>query len=90
MAKIKKVTVIQLRKAATALMHFLEEYQTVDKHNADAIVEYEGKRDLLGAILNTKRFDGLASYSVLDLLTLKGARECDCLNNWAGCPLCEK
>ena len=89
MAKNKKVTLKQLRNAATALMRFLEEYQTVDKHNADAIVEYEDKADLLGTILNAQKFAQLGSYSVLDLLRSKGTRGCDCLNGWAGCPLCK-
>jgi hypothetical protein len=43
MAKNKKVALKQLMEATAVLMRFLDEYQTVDKHNADAIVEYEAK-----------------------------------------------
>ena len=41
MAKNKKATLDQLREAAAMSMRFLEEYQTVNLQNSDAIVEYE-------------------------------------------------
>ena len=63
-----KVTIKQLRDAADVLMRFLEEYQTVNPQNSDAIVEYEGKVELIAAPLNTKKFATLGSYSLVDLL----------------------
>lgn len=66
-----KVTMKQLREATEVLMRFLEEYQTVNHQNSDAIVEYEGKVELIAAPLNTKKFATLGSYSLVDLLKSK-------------------
>ena len=68
MAKNNKVSMKQLRDATDVLMRFLEEYQTVPMGNSDAIVEYEGKVELIAAVLTTKKFATLGSYSLLDLL----------------------
>ena len=72
MAKSKKVTLKQLMGAASVLMRFLDEYQTVDKHNADAIVEYEEKVALIAIPLNIKKCESASSYSLVDLLQRKG------------------
>jgi hypothetical protein len=72
MAKHKKLTLKQLRQATEVLMRFLDEYQTVDKHNADAIVEYEEKVALIAIPLNIKKYERASSYSVVDLLQRKG------------------
>lgn len=53
-------------------MRFLDEYQTVDKHNADAIVEYEEKVAQIAIPLNVKKYDRACSYSLVDLLRRKG------------------
>jgi len=71
MAKNKKVTLKQLRQAAEVLMRFLEEYQTVNLQNSDAIVEYEEKVRLITGLLAIKKFDGLNTYSLLDLLNAR-------------------
>ena len=71
MAKNNKVSMKQLRDATDVLMRFLEEYQTVNPQNSDAIVEYEGKLELIAAPLNTKKFATLDSYSLVDLLKAK-------------------
>jgi hypothetical protein len=42
MTKNNKVSMKQLRDATDVLMRFLEESQTVNPQNSDAIVEYEG------------------------------------------------
>ena len=68
MAKYKKVTLKQLRQTIDVLMRFLEEYQTVNLQNADAIVEYEEKVQLITSLLAIKKFDGLNTYSLIDLL----------------------
>ena len=39
--------------------------------NSDAIVEYEGKLELIAASLNTKKFATLGSCSLVDLLKAK-------------------
>jgi hypothetical protein len=72
MAENKKVTLKQLMEAAAVLMRFLDEYQTVDKHNADAIVEYEAKVALIAIPLNIKKYERASSYSLVDLLQRKG------------------
>jgi hypothetical protein len=72
MAENKKVTLKQLMEAAAVLMRFLDEYQTVDKHNADAIVEYEAKVALIAIPLNIKKYERANSYSLVDLLQRKG------------------
>jgi hypothetical protein len=69
MAKNNKVSMKQLRDATDVLMRFLEEYQTVNPQNSDAIVEYEGKLELIAAPLNAKKFATLDSYSLVDLNT---------------------
>jgi hypothetical protein len=61
----------QLRQAVAVLMRFLEEYQTVNRHNADAIVEYERKVRFITDLLAAKKFDGLKWYSFLDLLNAR-------------------
>jgi hypothetical protein len=61
----------QLRDATDVLMRFLEEYETVNPQNSDAIVEYEGKLELIAAPLSTKEFATLDSYSLVDLLKAK-------------------
>ncbi len=71
MAKNDKVSMKQLKDATDVLMRFLEEYQTVNPQNSDAIVEYEGKLELIAAPLNTKKFATLDSYSLVDLLKAK-------------------
>src|SRR5258707_10757217 len=71
MANENEVTIKQLRDATDVLMRFLEEYQTVNPQNSDAIVEYEGKLELIAAPLNTKKFATLDSYSLVDLLKAK-------------------
>jgi hypothetical protein len=73
MAKNNKISMKQLRDATDVLMRFLQEYQTVNPQNSDAIVEYEGKLELIAATLNTKKFATLDSYSLVDLL--KGKTE---------------
>jgi hypothetical protein len=76
MTKNNKVSMKQLRDATDVLMQFLEEYQTVNPQNSDAIVEYEGKLELIAAPLNTKKFATLGSYSLVDLLkSRKGCAE---------------
>jgi hypothetical protein len=72
MAKIKKMTVKQLMKAATVLMQFLDEYQTVNLQNSDAIVEYEAKVALIAIPLNIKKYERASPYSLVDLLQRKG------------------
>ena len=72
MAKNKKETLKQLTDAAAVLMRFLDEYQTLDKHNADAIVEYEAKVALISIPLNIKKYERASSYSLVDLLQRKG------------------
>jgi hypothetical protein len=74
MAKHKKVTTKQLMEAAAVLMRFLDEYQTVDNHNADAIVEYEAKVALVAIPLNIKKYERASSYSVVDLLQKKASK----------------
>jgi hypothetical protein len=74
MAKNKKLTLKQLKQATEVLMRFLDEYQTVDRHNADAIVEYEAKVALIAIPLNVKKYERATSYSVIDLLQSKGAQ----------------
>jgi hypothetical protein len=74
MAKNNEVSMKQLKDAIDVLMRFLEEYQTVNPQNSDAIVEYEGKLELIAAPLNTKKFATLDSYSLVDLL--KARTEC--------------
>jgi hypothetical protein len=71
MSKNKKLTVKQIRKAIGVLTRLLEEYQTVNPQNADAIVEYERKMQLVTTVLAIKRYDGLTRYSLLDLLTAR-------------------
>jgi len=71
MAKNNEVSMKQLKDATDVLMRFLEEYQTVNPQNSDAIVEYEGKLELIAAPLNTKKFATLDSYSLVDLLKAK-------------------
>jgi hypothetical protein len=71
MAKNEKATLEQLKEAAAVLMRFLEEYQTVNHQNSDAIVEYEEKVRLITGLLAIKKFDGLDTYSLLDLLNAK-------------------
>jgi len=73
MANENEVNIKQLRDATDVLMWFLEEYQTVNPQNSDAIIEYEGKLELIAAPLNTKKFVTLDSYSLADLL--KGKTE---------------
>jgi hypothetical protein len=73
MVKNNKMSMKQFRDASDVLMRFLEEYQTVNPQNSDAIVEYEGKLELIAAPLNTKKFATLDSYSLVDLL--KGKTE---------------
>lgn len=68
MTKNNKVSMKQLKDATDVLMRFLEEYQTLNHQNSDAIVEYEGKVELIAAPLNTKKFATLGSYSLVDLL----------------------
>lgn len=67
-----KVTLKQLTDATDVLMRFLEEYQMVDKHNADAIVEYEEKARMIAIPLNMKKLEhsrsGAGTYSLVDLL----------------------
>jgi hypothetical protein len=72
MAKNKKLTLKQLRQATEVLVRFLDEYQTIDKHSMDAIVEYEEKVALIAIPLNIKKNDRASSYSLLDLLQRKG------------------
>ena len=72
MAKNKKVTLKQLTDAAAVLMRVLDEYQTLDKHNADSIVEYEAKVALISIPLNIKKYERASSYSLVDLLQRKG------------------
>src|ERR1019366_10749945 len=72
MAENKKVTLKQLMEAAAVLMRFLDEYQMVDKHNADAIVEYEAKVSLIAIPLNIKKYERASSYSLVELLHRKG------------------
>ncbi len=64
MANENEVTIKQLRDATDVLMRFLEEYQTVNPQNSDAIIEYEGKLELIAAPLNIKKFTTLDSYSL--------------------------
>ena len=59
-------------------MRFLEEYQNVNLQNSDAIVEYEERVRLITGLLAIKKFDGLNTYSLLDLLNAK-ARIQTCL-----------
>jgi hypothetical protein len=80
MAKHKKVTTKQLMEAAAVLMRFLDEYQTVDQHNADAIVEYEAKVALVAIPLNIKKYERASSYSVVDLLQKKGEQNALTIN----------
>jgi hypothetical protein len=68
MIRNNKVSMKQLRDATDVLMRFLEEYQTVNLQNADAIVEYQGKLKLIAAPLNTKKFARFDSYSFVDLI----------------------
>lgn len=37
------------------MLMFVEEYQTVNPRNSSAIVEYEGKLELIAAPLNSKK-----------------------------------
>jgi len=71
MVKNNKISMKQLRDATDVLMRFLEEYQTVNSQNSDAIVEYEGKLELIAAPLNTKKFATVDSYSLVDLLNTR-------------------
>jgi hypothetical protein len=80
MATNKKVTLKQLMEAAAVLMRFLDEYQTVDKHNADAIVEYEAKVALIAIPLNIKKYERASSYSLVDLLQRKGEQNALTIN----------
>jgi hypothetical protein len=75
MAKYKKVTLKQLRQTIDMLMRFLEEYQTVNLQNADAIVEYEDKVQLITSLLAIKKFDGLNTYSLIDLLNSRAKNQ---------------
>lgn len=72
MAKNKKLTLKQLMGAVAVLMRFLDEYQLVDKHNADAIVEYEEKVARIAVPLNIEKYERARSYSLVDLLQAKG------------------
>jgi hypothetical protein len=71
MVRNDKISMKQLRDATDVLMRLLEDYQTVNPRNSDAIVEYEGKLELIAAPLNTKKFATLSSYSLVDLLKSK-------------------
>jgi hypothetical protein len=72
MVENKKVTLKQLMEAAAVLMRFLDEYQAVDRHNTDAIVEYGAKVALVAIPLNIKKYERASSYSLVDLLQRKG------------------
>jgi hypothetical protein len=72
-----KLTAEQLKAAVDRLALFFAEYQRVDKHNADAIVEYEDKAEFLAIGLGTKKFGGLSSYSLLDLLNPRAKQPCE-------------
>jgi hypothetical protein len=69
MTRYKKLTVKQIRQATEMLTQLFEEYQSVDRHNSDAIVEYEEKMQSITSLFAIKRYDGLTMYSLLDLLT---------------------
>jgi hypothetical protein len=72
MLKNKKITVKQLTKATTVLMRFLDEYQTLNFQNSDAIVEYEAKVALIAIPLNIKKYERASPYSLVELLQRKG------------------
>jgi hypothetical protein len=63
----RKLTENQIKNAVEVMIRFLEEYQTVDRHDADAIVEYEEKM-VLFAPLSVKKLARSSSYSFVDLL----------------------
>lgn len=74
MTRRRKLTTKQLKGSVDVLMRFLDEYQTVDEHNADAILEYEEKVALIAIPLNIKKYDRACSYSLVDLLRSKGEK----------------
>jgi len=54
MAKNNKISMKQLRYATDVLMRFLEKYQTVNPQKSNAIVEYEGKLELIADCCSSK------------------------------------
>jgi hypothetical protein len=69
-----RVTLEEIVTASETLIRFFEEYQEVDRHNSDSIVEYEHKRQTIFDILTMKRFDGLTKYSLIDVIEAKALR----------------
>jgi hypothetical protein len=72
MAIQRKLTMQQLMNAVDVMNRFLDEYQTLDMQNSDAIVEYEYKVARIAVPLNIKKWDRACSYSLADLLQSKG------------------
>ncbi len=71
MGTTQVVTANQLRRAADVLLRFFEEYQAVDRHNSDAVLEYEKKRSILIPLVSRKlehSSSRTGTYSLVDLL----------------------